>query len=64
MLNLEAKTFLHIKNRYKEIKEFEEKVELVNTETVKIKDNNPVSLPCSQPPIILEPEEVKVTTGS
>lgn len=30
MLNLEAKTFLHIENRYKEIKEFEEKVELVN----------------------------------
>ncbi|WP_341788883.1 hypothetical protein [Rickettsia endosymbiont of Lasioglossum villosulum] len=47
-----------------DFKEFEEKVELVNTEAVKIKDNNPVSLPCSQPPIILESEEVEVTTGS
>ncbi|HJD62544.1 MAG TPA: hypothetical protein LFW14_03090 [Rickettsia endosymbiont of Degeeriella rufa] len=55
-----------VKKTFPEVdfKEFEEKVELVNTEAVNIKDNNPVSLPCSQPPIILEPEEVEVTTGS
>ena len=55
-----------VKNLFPEVdfKEFEEKVELVNTETVKIEDNNSVSLPSSQPPITVEPEEVKVTTGS
>lgn len=47
-----------------DFKEFEEKVELVNTETVGVGGDNLVSLPCSQPPIILEPEEVEVTIGT